>query len=549
MNNADTTVRRNERITLAAILAVAALVRLALAALARVIRWDEPDYLTLGINLFSGRGYTTGVVPELHYTPLFPIISGFFYQLVHDAEWASNIVYIIAGVLLILPVYAIARRVYGRRVAAFTACLVALFPALTASVLYWGTMTEPLYILLVFSAFWTALVAAEDDKPWAFAAAGALLSLAYLTRPEASVTFILIGGYLLLLRLAQRRLFSRATLARLAALALAFALVAAPYLGFLYAKSGRLLISGKLGLTYAMGQAVLDKDPAEYDRLIASLDSTGKEIIWYSPDRFSYSVLDDLVADPGAFARRTLANARILASQLFSRTIFPTFLGIPVLLGLVHVVWDRRRLRRELFLAVIIAAPLISFLPFHIEIRFFAPLLPVLLMWTANGLAQIGEWLAQSWSNLRGKSDSAPAAGRVERALALAPLLVVLVYCVAVIPFVVRSGQRNLDWTHKDAGLWLRQNSAPGSLIMARDLAVALYAQRPWIPSPNAALDDVMTYARYHHAGYFVLDEAEVKSLRPQLQPLLDEQNPPPGLAHEESFKDGTRRTIIYRIP
>ncbi len=537
---------RREILTLFLILAAALAVRIFLTGLERVIRWDEPDYLALGINLFSGAGYTTGVAPELHYTPLFPIISGLFYLLVRNPEVASNIVYVIAGTLLIVPIYLIARRIYGQRVAVITACLLVVYPALSASVLYWGTMTEPLYVLLVYSAFYAALLAAEDNKVSAFVAAGALLGLGYLTRPEALITLLALLAYLALLRLLQRRLFNRGTVLRLAAFVLAFALVAAPYLGFLYAKSGRLLISGKLGLTYAMGQAVLDKDPAEYDRLIASLDSTGQEIVWYSPDRFSYSVLDDLLADPLAFVRRIVANARILSGQLFSHTIFPTILGVPLLLGLLDVAWDRQRLRRELFLAAIVAAPLVAFLPFHIEIRFFAPLFPVLLIWTAHGLVYAGRWLAATG---RALLSSISENGRGQQMLTILPTAILLAYFALMIPLVVRSGQRALDWTHKDAGLWLKHNTAEGSVIMSRDLAIALYAGRPWIPSPNAAYDLTMGYAQHHNASYFVVDDAEITTLKPQWKALLDDQNPAPGLLHEETFTHGSQRTIIYRIP
>lgn len=530
------------------ILAAATAVRIALALQARIIKWDEPDYLTLGMNLFAGRGYTTGVVPELHYTPLFPIITGALHLLTQNAEWASNIVYIVAGVLLIVPVYGLARRIYGARVALTTAVLLVAYPALTASVLYWGTMTEPLFILLVYSAFYCALVGIEDESAWRFLAAGALLSLAYLARPEALLTCGLLVVYLIVLWLVQRRLFTRPALTRLALLLAAFALVAAPYIGFLYARSGRLLITGKLGLTYAMGEAVLNKDPAEYDRLIASLDSTGTEIVWYSPERFTYSVLGDLFADPAAFAARTLANARILAGQLFARAIFPTLLGVAVLLGLMQTAWDRRRLRREAFLAVLIAAPLVSFLPFHIEIRFFAPALPVLLIWAAHGLDLLGRWLLDTWDTLRDRPLLGVEAGRARRALGLLPLALVVAFFVFMVPRVVHAGQSSTDWTHKDAGLWLHANSAPGAVIMARDLAIAVYAGRPWIASPNASLDDVRAYAAHHAADYYVVDYPEITSLRPQLAVLADRQSAPPWLQHEKTFTHGKNRTIIYRI-
>jgi 4-amino-4-deoxy-L-arabinose transferase-like glycosyltransferase len=540
--------RHSDVLVLLVILAVACLLRLALASLARVIRWDEPDYLILGINMFSSLGYSSGGVPELHYTPMFPIVSGLFYLLVRNPEVASDVVYILAGTLLIVPIYAIARRVYGQWTAVVTACFLAVFPALSASILYWGTMTEPLYLLLIYGGFYCALVALEDNKLWAYAASGALISLAYLTRPEASITLILVLGYLVIVRLFERRLFTRRPMVRIAVCALAFTVVAAPYLGFLYGKSGRLLITGKLGLTYAMGQAVLDKDPAEYDRLIASLDSTGKELVWYSPDRFSYSVLDDFFADPRTFFRRMGANARILAGRMFTHTIFPTFLGLPVLLGLLNEAWDRKRLRREGFLATIAVAPLVAFLPFHIEIRFFAPTFPILLMWSAHGLRSFAGWLTTTWQTIRPTKLDDVRSTRGMLALTVAPVILVLAFFLAVIPSVVATGRAGLDQTHKDAGLWLRQNAPAGAIIMARDLAVPLYAGLPGIGSPNAALEEVMVYARYHNAGYYVIDDAEINGLRPQLQSLLNEQYPPPGLIHVGTFKDGSHRTIVYQI-
>lgn len=540
---------RRELLTLIVILGAALIVRTLLASLDRVIRWDEPDYLTLGINLFSGKGYTTGVVPELHYTPFYPIVTGLLHLIVRNAELASNLVYMAAGTLLIVPVYAIARRFYGRRTALTVACLLAVFPALSASVLYWGTMTEPLYILLLFSAFYAALLGMEDDKPWAFVAAGALLSLAYLTRPEGIITFCLLLAYLIFVRLVQRRLVKRRTILALVGFVLAFAIVAAPYLGWLYVKSGRLLITGKLGLTYAMGQTVIDKDPAAYDKLISSLDETGLEVVWYSPERFNYSVVDDLLADPAGFVHRTGVNARILAGQFISHTVFPTALGAPLLLGLMNVAWDRRRLRRELLLLTAVAAPLVSFLPFHIEIRFFAPLMPVLLIWVAHGLEAIGTWLAETWNLLGPAVANQGRRQRLSQILAVLPLALVLAYLVAVIPLAVSNGRQTLDWTHKQAGLWLKSNTPAGASVMARDLAIAVYAERPFVPSPNADVDEAMAYARYHQANYYVVDDYEITKLRPLLTPLLDTKNPPQGLVHEETLTDGTLRTIIYRIP
>ena len=90
-----------------------------------------------------------------------------------NPERASNIVYVVCGALLVLPVYALARRVYGVLPGMIAALLLALFPALAAAVLYWGTMTEPLYLLLIFSGLLALFIGLEDDRLWLFVASGA----------------------------------------------------------------------------------------------------------------------------------------------------------------------------------------------------------------------------------------------------------------------------------------------------------------------------------------------------------------------------------------
>ena len=115
-----------ERAILWALVALALVLRVALAQADRVIKWDESDYLMLGRNLFAGQGFTTAGYPEVHYTPLVPVVLGAFQQLTTDPEVASELGYILFGALLILPYHALARRIYGGRVALLASALLAI---------------------------------------------------------------------------------------------------------------------------------------------------------------------------------------------------------------------------------------------------------------------------------------------------------------------------------------------------------------------------------------------------------------------------------------
>src|SRR5215831_7884716 len=142
---------RVRRLALTALVVGTVLLRIgAVLTFPRVIKWDEPAYLLLGRNLLTGEGFTTGLYPELHFAPFYPVVSGILYLLVGDFEWASNLAYALFGGLLLIPVFSIARRTCGEQTAWLACTFLAIFPALTVSVLYWGTMTEPLYLFLIY---------------------------------------------------------------------------------------------------------------------------------------------------------------------------------------------------------------------------------------------------------------------------------------------------------------------------------------------------------------------------------------------------------------
>ncbi|MBC7224824.1 MAG: glycosyltransferase family 39 protein, partial [Anaerolineae bacterium] len=149
-------VSRQDRWLLWGLTAWGLVARAGLASLPRVIRWDEPDYLWLGRSLFSGQGYTIGPFPDLHYTPLLPVLVGPMVRVLPNPEWASAFWYVVLGAALVWPVYGLGRAIFGPSVARGAAVLTACFPALTILPLYWGTMTEPPYLLLLFAGLYAA---------------------------------------------------------------------------------------------------------------------------------------------------------------------------------------------------------------------------------------------------------------------------------------------------------------------------------------------------------------------------------------------------------
>jgi 4-amino-4-deoxy-L-arabinose transferase-like glycosyltransferase len=548
----STDLRRGEAVWLACVVLAALVFRAGLASLPRVIRWDEPDYLWLGKSLLTGRGYTIAGTPELHYTPLLPALSGAVYLLTDDPELGTSFWYVLLGALVTLPVYYLARRAYGRRVALLSAFLVAIFPALSSSVLYWGTMSEPLFIFLVYCGLWAAMVALDRDQVARFAIVGGLFGLAYLARPEGLVWLVGFAILSVLTWVLRKPPLARNALARLGVCLAAFALLAVPYALFLSQHSGKWMATGKLGITYNIGQAVLDRDPVLYDKVTASLDAQSGEILWWSKNRLEQGLVDVFLSDPAAFVRRIWRNAQGMRDSVLSSSIFPPFLLAPVVLGWFRTPWSRRRLQDEsiLWLGIL---PVLSFLPFHVEVRFLSPAFPAMLIWAAAGLQDLGNWLGETVSHWRrGPARPEDQDERPATQWHPTPLVLLVGLLVVYLSFaharIIQGGTDDLSYAHKVAGIWLRSHSPEQAAIMSRDLAISLYAERAFVASPRADYAPYLDYAHRKGATYLVVDEHELRVLRPHLAFLLDDANPPPELEPVFAATDGRGRTIVYRI-
>lgn len=519
-----------ERKALLALTAAAFTFRFALLLLPRVMRWDEPVYLLLGRNLWSGLGYTFSGHPELHHSPLFPLLAGATLNLTGRPEAASDIWYVLLGALLTLPVYGLARRLTGHGGALLAAALVAFFPALTTAVLYWGTMIEPLFLVLLYTAAFAVAKGLDRESPWLFASAGALTGLAFLARPEGILWMVSLEGAALLVWALRERLKERRTLLALAVMPLVFLAVASPQLLFLRRHTGQWMISGKVGITYEIGRAVETADPVLYDEIVNTLDADG-EIRAASESRYQRGEAGTTAVSPGEASGRFLRNLGHVLRSSLSSEIFSVLLLLPAAWWLLRGPWSRCRFEAEILLAATVA-PVASFLAFHVQQRFFAPAFPGLLIWTAAGLEDFFRRL--------------PAV-RFRLVTAAAGALALAGYFIWADVAIARHGIATSDFGHEEAGLWLKAYSAPDAKIMTQDTAISVYAGRGYVFSPRAPLDRFLDYGGRHGATHVVVDEAEVKAVRPFLKPLLD--SPPPGLAPLFTARDGhVGRTLIYSV-
>jgi hypothetical protein len=453
--------------------------------------------------------------------------------------------------------------------------MTALYPTLTARVPLWGTMTEPIYLLLVAVAWWALLVAQQERRLWGYAVAGAALGLAYLTRNDAIVYLVAGLAVMVLIELVipGPKALPGGSVGRVAApsyttdsraagvkralggavLAIGiFAILISPYLIALHAQTGKWQILEEAGSTYVSAQGLAFKSMPAFDQATWGLDTASGEVYFFSPTSEGQGLLAAITADPRKFLRLLRVNLADLAVTTFSIQLVPlVFAGLAVL-GLFARRWDTRRLRGELLLITSLVGPL-TFLPFFIQPRYIVGVLIPALVWIGGGIAWLGEWLAQTWAQLRAERRGevrARAGASAYRVLYALPALLLAAMLLWQTPRIWNqqrglSGFRQVHRTAAEA--LIAAGATQDSLVMSRFPAIAFHAGIRWAPTPAASWPEVAAYAQRKGADFIAVDAREAE-LRPQLAFLMDPAQAPPELRHVTTVDDGTGPVVIYRF-
>jgi 4-amino-4-deoxy-L-arabinose transferase-like glycosyltransferase len=132
-------------------------------------------------SLAEGRGFSfVPGYPTAHWPPGFPFLLSLLFRVVGSSEKAGELLNALLGALTVPALYALARRVFGRREALVAAGFLAVMPGqiLWADVL----VAETFYGFLLVCFF--LLLAVLPERPWSPLALGAAIGVITLTRGE-----------------------------------------------------------------------------------------------------------------------------------------------------------------------------------------------------------------------------------------------------------------------------------------------------------------------------------------------------------------------------
>ena len=212
----------------------------------QAIENEGTEYARIAQNLLAGKGYV-GLLggPESMFPPLFPFLIAASSLVTRDTEMAGRLVSIVMGSLLVLPVFFMGEKLFGRRVAYLAAALIAVHPLLVA--LSASVYVESTYLTLLFASLYFGMRVLDFDGVKQAFFCGLMLGLAYLTRPEGLAYGFLVG-FFMLLAVALRKSSITTTLKYGATIAVTAVILVIPYAAYLSAGSGAFRLEGKSGL-------------------------------------------------------------------------------------------------------------------------------------------------------------------------------------------------------------------------------------------------------------------------------------------------------------
>ncbi len=492
---------------------VAALVRIVLMVWeykhGLIIDSEGAEYARLAENIRSGHGYmgmfNNGI--QLNFPPLFPLLIAAVSYIVPSTEIAVRLISVVLGAMFVVPMFFLAKRIYGAKVAFIVTVLVIFHPLLLArSVL---CCSETSYLTIFMSGVYFVIRFTEDFKIRTAIFAGLLFGLAYLIRPEV---FIFVGGFAVLGLISLFRVqYRRPVIVGVLSLVAVFALVASPYIAFLSISSGKFRLEAKGSLVYAWGTKMNAGMSYTEAAMKVADDLTPDGVFMksnYEALNASRHTLHDLISYVLHSAPKSLR--KVYDTIVTAQTSGAPILVILALIGLFRAPWDRRRLVNEgiLLLAgsmmVFVLLPVTAFWP-----RYFHSFMALLILWGANGVNEIYHW---SHDTLALSFSQSEIPGRV--ASTVQWLAIVLVFALSLKAVVGESEFREqMMPERKTAGVWLGQHQPNARWLMDTSLIPAYYAGGNLMYLPFCNSDVALRYMVKKKPDVIVLLENSKHSL------------------------------------
>lgn len=505
---------------------------------------DGVGYTISGKNLLSGLGYSYQGHPQLANPPFYPILVGISWLLSHNLELSGQIVSVVAGSLLVIPVFYLTKAMHTRQ----TAILCAVFVVVCPPLIFGSTEVRvaSLYTLLLSAAValgWKAL--GSHRLLWS-ALTGLVVALCYLTRAEAVIlvpVFLLL--YLLLPKLTAGIASSgaKSIVSKGALLIVAFSLISSPFWVFLYRQTGKFTFSTRGPYTF-IGYYGGDW---EKDNFELAANPEAAQLKWLEEGGLMNFVLSNRqkllqtwVHNVGSLWHGHDKQAQLLGIPRWALRGGLVLLAAFVSFGFMRFIRARHIAAKHIYLVAVVSSSLIYFF-FAIDWRYFYPYVPFFLI----GLSQIAIMI-RDWAKRRPYYKNRV----LVRVFGYLPIGVLLLGMSSYSAVLIGKKIDYAPYEYKIVGQWMRENidDIENKVVTSRKIGIPFYAGAKHEPLYYGEYEELITYAKSREVDYLAIDEWTIPRTRPQFAFLLEDDTKHRDLELVHTVRYKGRKTVLYRI-
>ncbi|MFA5292227.1 MAG: glycosyltransferase family 39 protein [Phycisphaerae bacterium] len=506
------------------ILCAAFIVRLFQLFTVFAISGDGPVYIEMARNFYVGN-LKAGLARD--YPPLYPLLITGVYSITRDWVVAGWLVSFVCGILTILPIYYLARDVFGEKVAEVTAVLSAFYPALSQYSVV--VLSQSVYVFLFMMTVWLGWKAITNNSKRMYFLTGLLSGLNYLARPEGLGIVIVMALYTFSTGFSSFKNTYKKKIILITIMCMGVFIFVAPYVLYVKGETGEWRLSKKKSIITAITGS---ED-------VTTPDNTGSYYLRIP----CYSKLE------GGYIKMLIEM-----SILFVRIYIPV-LFLLMLFGLMSrkiIPWS---LGYEIFIGIIILFHILVFSLFYLSERQLMPLAAASLFWAAIGFNELHNLIITKvvWARERVKKNQ----GKIFWILLTAVILTLL-------PYTFRPQDRDKIGQRK-VGEWMKENCGENSYILTDMSRAAFYAGGYFVPLQNRLnidkYEDLIKFAktpnegsynynsgRSHSIDYIVIDKSRIANCCPDFldsvdSAILEEIHVQPKLEHSTYGE-----IVVYKV-
>lgn len=487
---------------LATMIAVGFLVRLVVALFfTGAIESEGAEYARIARNLLDGKGYVGMATPgtQLFFPPLFPFAIAALSLATGDVEMAGRVLSTVLGALAGLPVFGIARTLYGRRAGLVAAALALFHPYFV--VLSATVFIEATYVAVILTAVWLAMCAAVRPTGAMFTVAGAAFGLAYLLRSEAMAVMVVCLAVATAYLVASREMPIAGLLRRLALAAVAYGALATPYAVWLSLHAGEFRLEGKSPLNIETAKRIHAGEPPGFVSFGVDEDLNERGV-W---NQTNADVIRSFSISWGELVSYLKGGAGPAGSRAIGTLTRERGLGSPALfvlaaLGFFALPWSRMMAAQQAMLLGLCGLAVIATLfIYYFDVRFYAVVVAVFCIWAAAGAEHIANWAVGTAAAIGLPFTQAAAA------FGMAAAAIVAVFVLAAPTAKDALTSMRASRPLQTAGEWLSMQSSGSMLVADSSGFVAFHAGADHVWLPPTDEQTAMRYLEQRKADYLVL--------------------------------------------